>query len=365
MTEPLLTSRSPVLKIDGTIQGDLARDLVELAVEEATDGLRTCVLTLTAVGPRPAGIDDGLLYLDGQLIDFGKELEVAIGPRDDARTIFKGRISAIEARFDSASGAPMVAVFAEDRLMDLRMTRRFKAYEQQSDAGIARLIAQEHGLQADADAPGPTYDVVHQWNQSDLAFLRERAQLIQAELWVDGTTLCFKSRGARTGTNVSLEAGSDLLRVRLRADLAHQRSKVKVSGYDAAARDRIAEEAGSDEVATEAAGGRSGPEVLARAFGERVSYRVRDVPLTSDEARTFAKAEMLRRARRFVHVDGETSGTADLIVGSRLELSRVGGPFGGGGYYATRVRHTYDLFNGHRTFFEAERASLRPQGGEA
>ena len=39
---------------------------------------------------------------------------------------------------------------------------------------------------------GPRYDVVQQLNQSDLAFLRERARLVQAELWCDGRTLHLK-----------------------------------------------------------------------------------------------------------------------------------------------------------------------------
>jgi hypothetical protein len=36
----------------------------------------------------------------------------------------------------------------------------------------------------------------------------------------------------------------------------------------------------------------------------------------------------------------------------------VGAPFEGGGYHATRVRHTYDLQQGHRTHFHAERATI-------
>jgi phage protein D len=364
MTDSLYSTHSPVLKVDGTTEGSLARDLVSLEVCEATDGMKTCVVTLVAVGPRSGGVDEGQLYLDGRVVDFGKELEVSIGPRDDARVVFKGLISAIEGRFDLSS-APHVLVYAEDKLMKLRMTRRFKAYEEKSDADIARAIAREHGLDADVDAPGPTYDVVHQWNQSDLAFLRDRARLIQAELWLDGSSLCFKSRGARTGTSLTLCAGDELKSVRIRADLAHQRSKVKVSGYDAQERDKIAEEAGSDEVSSEAGDGRSGPDVLSRAFGDRVSYRVREAPLTSDEARAFAKGEMLRRARAFVQVDGVTTGTPDLQVGSRIELANVGGPFGGAGYYVTRVRHTFDLSRGHQTFFDAERASLRAQGEDS
>src|SRR5207253_1669142 len=99
-----------------------------------------------------------------------------------------------EASFQEGS-EPEVVVFAEDKLMSLRMTRRCRTYKDVTDADIVQTIASEHGLSAQAEAPGPTYDVVQQWNQSDLAFLRDRARLLQAELWVQDDALHFKTRG--------------------------------------------------------------------------------------------------------------------------------------------------------------------------
>jgi phage protein D len=134
---------------------------------------------------------------------------------------------------------------------------------------------------------------------------------------------------------------------------------VTVSGYDAAVRDRISEDADSSAIDAEVSGGRTGVSILQRAFGARVSYRVRDVPLTTAEASAFAKAEMLRRARAFVTVGGMTSGTASMVVGSQVTLQRVGRPFEGSGYYVTHVMHTYDLTDGFRTHFSAERATIQ------
>jgi phage protein D len=360
VTDLLLSSSAPVFKVDGDVKGDLARDLVRLEVDESTDGLKTCVARFIAVGPG-AGTSEEQLYLDGQILDFGKALEVALGPPGNQRVVFKGALSALEAEFDEAA-APHVTAFAEDRLMTLRMTRRSRTYEQMTDADIASAIAGEHGLTPDTAADGPTYDVVQQLNQSDLAFLRERARLVAAEVWCDGDALGFKTRANRDGTAVTLVRGNELLTVECRADLAHQRTKVVVSGYDAADRATIEEAASADAVQAEAASGRSGPAVLEQAFGERVSRLARSAPLAGSEASAWARAEMQRRARGFVTVVGTTSGTPDLVVGSRVTLERVGAPFEGDGYYATRVRHTYDLTQGHRTLFHAERATIA-QGG--
>jgi Bacteriophage probable baseplate hub protein len=357
MTELLHYSSAPVLTVDGTVQGGLARDLLRLEIEESTEGLKALHAVLVGPGPADGAIAETLQYLDGSVLDFGKSVSVSIGPPGAERIVFDGLVSALEVDF-VATREPVVAFFAEDKLMRLRMTRRMKTYEQMSDADIAQEIASLNGLSADTAADGPTYDVVQQWNQSDLAFLRERAALIQAEIWMDGDTLNFKSRQNREATELTLVCGNELIEARIRADLAHQRTSVKVGGFDASERDAIDEDAGSETISAEVTGGSTGVSILESAFGDRVSYRVREAPLVSGEARAWARAEMLRRSRRFVTVEGMTSGTPDMVVGTKLTLDHTGEPFDGDGYYVTRVSHTYDLVSGHRTHFCAERATV-------
>jgi phage protein D len=181
---------------------------------------------------------------------------------------------------------------------------------------------------------------------------------VQAELWVDDGTLGFKTRANRTGTSLTLVMGNHLLAARTRADLAHQRTTVRVAGYDAKDRDGIESAADADVIKAEVSGGRTGPDVLRQAFGERTSYRLREAPVVDRDATDWAKAEMLGRARGFVTIVGTTRGSPDMVVGSRLELQQIGRPFSGGGYYVTSIRHTYDLRLGHRTHFQAERPTI-------
>ncbi len=357
MTSELFVSSSPVFSVDGRDHGELARDLIFLQIEESTNGMKNLRARFVAIGPEVGAETQQLLYMDGRILDFGKSLKIAIGPLQGQRTIFDGYISAIEISFDEGED-PEVCICAEDRLMDLRMTRRMRSYEDKSDADIARDIAGEHGLSPEIDVDGPTYDRIQQWNMSDLAFLRERARLLQAEVWVDGDTLHFKSRDKRNGPEITLVRGNDIISVNACADLSHQRTAVRVSGYDAGNRDVIDEEAGADTVQGEISSGRSGPEVLQRAFGVRVSHRVREVPLDASEAADWARAEMLRRSRKFVTVSGITDGTPDMVVGSKVTLERMGSVFDGDGYYVTQVRHTYDSSSAHRTQFQAVKAAV-------
>ncbi len=343
----------PVVRTRGIVREELCRDLVRLEIEEATDGLKTLCARFIAVGR-----DGEPAYLDGALLDFGLDMSVSVGPESGARTVFRGTISAIEAEFDEAE-APEVAVYAEDRLMELRMTQRTRSYDAMTDAEIVREVASAHQLPVEVDIDGEPHDVVQQWNQSDLAFLRERARLVRAELWLDDAgTLHFKARDRRPATELTLAQGGALISLQARADLAHQRTSVRVSGFDADARASIDEEADDAEIRGEVVSGRTGPAILRQVLGARSSQRVREAPLNTSEAAAIARAELLRRARRFVQVHGVTSGTPDMIVGTRLTLERVGRPFSGGGYHVTRVRHTHDLGRGFRTEFTAERPTV-------
>ena len=352
---PLLATTTPEFQVDGQVQPELARDLALLQLEEDLHGLTHLQASFIALGPRAQARDEQLHWLDGQVLDFGTSLTVSMGPQNAREILFKGRVSALELNMEQGR-TPEVMCFAEDALMDLRLTRRFKTYENASEADLLQQIAAQHGLRAQADIQSPSWALVQQWNQSDLAFLRERARRFAAEVWVADDTLHMATRDQRQGSQLTLIQGSTLMQVRLRADLAHQRSKVVVGGFDDAQQDAIDEDADDTAIATEAQGHTHGAQVLARAFGQRPSYRVREVPLQSDQARAMARSALLARARRFVAVSGVADGNTALRVGTRLALERVSPLFEGEGYYVTRVRHQFDPNSGYRTQFEAERA---------
>ena len=354
---PRYASTSPVVKVDGNRVAGLARDLLRLDVQEDTCGLRTLTLHLVASAARSTPTTDVAEYLDGTVLDFGKKVEVSMGPPGNEKVVFTGKVSALEVSFEEGD-VPHVTALAEDELMLLRMTQRSSTYRNVTDGDVAQSIAGKHGLRPEIAANGPTYDVVQQLNQSDLAFLRERASRVSAELWAADGTLHFATRDQRQGTTLTLTQGSNLLAASVRADLAHQCTGINVSGYDAKSRDRVDVEGASSVVSAEANGGRTGPDVLQKAFGAMAGQETRLVPFVDADARAFAEAEMLRRARGFVTIEGTTDGSPEMVVGSRLKLGRVGKPFEGNGYYVTRVHHTYDLTRGHRTHFLAERPTI-------
>ncbi|WP_250002269.1 phage late control D family protein [Actinoplanes sp. M2I2] len=354
----LYSSPAPVFSVAGRAEGRLGRDLLRLDIAEGVLGLRTMVAHFGAVAADTDGSDRYLSYLDGRILDLGTGIGVTIGPPDGERKIFTGVVSALEVCFEEGQ-VPYVSVFAEDALMRLRMTTRTATWTDHSDADVVTAIAGEHGLGAQTDVDGPSYPVIQQWEQSDLAFLRDRAQRLDAELWVDADDVVhLAGRERRPGPEIRLVQGGELIGLTARADVAHQRATVELRGWDHRSVEAVSHVAGDAVVAAEVGSGRTGVQVAAQLFpGSGIRRSRRDV-LDRATAEAYANAEMLRRARGFVTVDGVTSGTPDLIPGAKLDLRRAGRPFEGAGYRVVHAHHSYDLTIGYRTRFRAERPSV-------
>ena len=237
------------------------------------------------------------------------------------------------------------------------MTRRTRTFGDVSDADVARQIANEHGLSPRVDVTGPTYKVLAQVNQSDLAFLRERARAIDAELWMDGTTLNARLRTKRNGGTLNMSYGNELREFSVLADLAMQRTSVTANGWDVAGKASLSYEATDSIVKGELNGDLSGASVLASALGKRKEALVHTVPFTSQEVQAVAEAFFKMSARRFVVGQGVADADSRLSVGNYVNLRGLG-PLFSGKYYLSEVRHLFDGTCGIRTEFTAERPGL-------
>lgn len=346
-----LQSSRPTILLNGNESPSLTGGQLRTRVREDVHGLDDCELELGNWGPN-GGPAPSFLYFDRRAIDFGKSLSVNVS----AQPIFTGRITGIEARFPAA-GAPSLVVLAEDRLQDLRMTRRTRTFTNVSDSDVANQIAGEHGLVPNIGIDGPSYTVLAQLNQSDLAFLRERARSIDAELWISDTTLNMQPRTKRISGPLTLTYGKELRDFRVIADLATQATSVEVTGWDVASKSAIDARADDGLLAGELQGGDSGPSVLGSAFGQRKDLFTSAVPQTTAEAQARAGALLKRRARRFLVGMGTAQTQAGLQVGATVKLRGLG-PLFDGNYYVAAVTHMYDGAGGLRTELTVERPGL-------
>ena len=348
-----LTAR-PVLAIDGTEDNGLGEGVLNLLVEETTEGLARCEITLGNWGE--SGSDDFFLYFQRDLLEFGRLLTVKLGEGQTGGPVFEGRIMGLEGHYPRTR-APEMVILAEDRFQDLRMTRRSRSFEDISDIEVIRQIAGEHGLQAEIDLDGPTYRVLAQLNQSDLAFIRERARAVDGEVWLQDDTLHAQSRSKRDAGTIEMTLGRGLLEFSVLADLAGQRTETVVSGWSVDSKEGIEYSADSSALSGELAGLDSGGSILADTIGDRVERLVHQGVRDDAEAQALATAHQNRIARAFVTGTGIAQGDARLLVGSHVTIQGLG-PLFNGAYYVTESCHLFDTENGYRTRFRVERPGI-------
>lgn len=342
----------PTIRISGQDHPSLSDGLLRLFVAEDSLGLSRCEAVFGNWGSINSTTD--FLYFDRRHLDFGKSIQVRLGAESDG-LIFEGRIMAVEALFPEGR-APELCVLAEDRFQDLRMTRRTRVFSEMSDADVMQQIANEHGLKPQVDVSGPTHAQLAQVNQSNLAFLRERARAIDADLWVEGDALVAKAHARRAKHTLTLTLGDELREFRALADLAHQRTSVTASGWDVSGKRALKHEADEATIRADLGRDESGVSILKSRIGARVESLAHTVPLTSAEAQAEAESYFKLCARRFVTGSGVAHPDSRLRVGNRVELLKLG-PLFSGKYTLCEVRHIFDG-RGMRTEFAAERAGI-------
>lgn len=353
-----IISAEAAFRIDDEPQPRLNAALLSVIVEERSDGLYRCEARFGNWAGSNGSAD--YVYFDRALLDFGKELAVTMGSDEAEAELFRGKISALEGQFRPGE-PPQIVVLAEDAAQSLRVTRRTRSFEEVSDADVFQQIASDHGLQAEVDVQGPTHRVIAQLNQSDLAFVRERARRLGAEIWIEAGALRVQGRDGRRqgGDELILQFNRGLLAFSVIADSANQYSSVVVSGWDVQGKEGISHEATDSLLSNELNGDESGASIVSAAFGERVDRIVRQLALTVDEAQSVAEAAFRAQARRFVVGTGVARGDGRIRVGRAITCQGLG-PLFSGDYYVTEARHVFDrgAGGGYTTEFVGERAGI-------
>lgn len=339
---PYVSSR-PAIKLNGTVNDDMAMSLLDIAVRAPEAGMASAEVRLVNWGS-PASGPIGFLF---NTVALGDKIEIAFG-LTQLRTVFKGEITGIEERY--GDGVPQLVLLAEDALHRLARTRHSRVFAQQSPNAIVSTLAGDAGLQADAklsDTPGD----YNQLNESDLHFLRRLAARYAAFPRVVDTTLTCRKR-EKPPAPVTLDAGDTLKRLRVVADLARQPIQTTVKSQDLAAGQAISA---------------TGTTLLVPPSGNTAAAALRGLgwdgdatfsfpgPATQGEATDYANAALDAQGRRFLHGDLVCIGNPDVMVGAAVSLTGVSQRLTGT-YSVVACAHLFDETAGYQTYARIERA---------
>ncbi len=348
-----VVDNTPRFTLDDSDRPDLTVRLQRLEVSHDDEGLRWLEAFFVHSGQRD-GEEPGFLFTGEDAVGLGAQIKVAVGDEDTRTVIFEGRVSAVAGHFPNSEPA-LLRVSAEDRLMELRMQRLARAWETEGDQVIIDDLTRTAAI--DSQPPsGETRPGYAAMNRAPLAVLRERARQLDRRLeWKDGELLFVERREA--SDPVALTWFDELLSFEACADLAHQRTEVRVHGYSRADKAGLTGIAGAQEIDPERRDGKTGPTILTDLGLTAVENTHLEFPHDQAEADEAARILAVRRARRFVVGKGVTRGTPELAVGSIVDVRGVDPAFGGE-FDVVKVRHLFDRQQGLRTHFEAERADF-------
>lgn len=348
-----VVDNTPRFRVGGEDRPSLSVRVQRLEVCHDEEGLRWMEGYFIHSGPRQQQ-EPGFLFEGSEAVALGASIEVAVGDDDNRTIIFAGRVSAIGAHFPTAEPA-LLKVCAEDGLMELRMQRHARAWEVEDDGVIIDEATRPSGLRVAAPA-GDDRANYAALNRAPLSTLRERARELDKRIeWVDGE-VTFVDRRAPSEPIV-LRWFDELLSFEARADLAHQRTQVRVHGYSRAQKGGVTGVGDASSVQPESRGGTSGPDALSQLGIDAVENTHIELPGSSREADETARVAALQRARRFVTGEGVTRGTPDLAVGALVDLRGLDQAFGGE-YDVVKVRHVFDRQQGLRTHFDVSRVDF-------
>ena len=182
-------------------------------------------------------------------LEIGKAIEIAATSQsDDAEaTLIKGEVTSVEADYDTLGARAIVRGY--DKSHRLAAGRKTKTYENVKLSDIAKQIASDASLDADADETDGTLDHVFQVNQSDLDFLYAIALRAGFDCRVDGDTLLFKKPVESSDApdegepsdagGTTLVWGMNLVEFRARMSAVAQVSEVQVRGWDPKAKEAV------------------------------------------------------------------------------------------------------------------------------
>jgi phage protein D len=333
----------------------LSRDALAgvLAMSVTEDLAVTSVCTLELVNWDSRSLR--LSWSESPLFRPGAELDVWMQSGGISRRVFLGEIVGVDVMFQTEQ-VPRVAFRAFDHRHRLARATRTRSFSKVKDSDIARLLAQDAGLVAEVTDTRITLDYVLQRNQSDLAFLTDRARRLGYEVFVRDKRLLFRPPRYDLAPTSVLDVSTDLLELSTRYSTVGQVSEVQVSGWNVADKEPYvvkAREFRQGQVGT----GASGPGVARKAFGTVVVQNADLHPQSAAEATELAMAEYEQRGLAFAHAEGRAHGRSELRAGTTLGIRGAGHTFSGD-YYLTAVTHSYDLDDGYVTEFAGQKAII-------
>jgi len=301
--------------------------------------------------------DPGVRWLDSELFEPGKVVEIKMGYVDELATMIVGEIISLRPNFPT-DGGPQLEISGYDLSHQFTRVREHRSFEDMRDSEIVARIASEarHNLETQIEQTETVHPHAVQDRKADYEFIKELADRNFFEFFVKGRTLYFQKPKKDRGEIVTLKYGVSLLSFNPELNTANQVSEVTVRGWNPGTREEIVGRArrGSEEARERER--RSGGDIVESQYGA-VEERVLDRPVfTQQEADILARSILNRLSEGLIRGSAGCIGIPEIRAGENIKLEGLGNKFSRK-YYIERTTHTISN-SGYSTTFNIKENTI-------
>jgi phage protein D/phage baseplate assembly protein gpV len=322
--QPIAVADRVEIESEGRIlQREYLDALTEVRVHSESCLPTQCELSFVDSSPSP--LEQGFRL--------GSSIKIRVGGAGP--DLFAGRVTAVEHVF-GPSGIRRLRIRAYDLLQTLQRRRPIRGHVRTTLGRLAGELVADLGVQVQATEPGPLWERVIQYNQSDFDLLASLADRCGLQFALRDSTLhLFSGRG--TGETVPLTLGDTLFEANVELNGAMTWNDVMASGWDPWHGDSTRVAVDKPRRGYDIAGGLD-LGLLPAQGGNVVGGFTSQVEAQTE---TFAQAQLDRMAATEVTFWGAARGNAQLCPGISVAPEGLSTPMDGT-YVLTHVTHTID-----------------------
>jgi uncharacterized protein len=302
-----------------------------------------------------------LEWMDGGLLEEGKEVKIELGYRGAAMQTLIGVITSVSPTFPE-SGVPTLQVQGRSLYDRLNKQCTNKAFKAKTDSDIAQEIAAlpEVGLSSSVDPTKAEHPLLSSESGTYANILRRRADRIGYELTVKERTLYFEQPRylVDKGPALTLEWGRNLKSftptLSTYKKVTHVTVRASQTSY-AKGKDPLEGSVGPGDEGAKM-GKETASQIAQRISGKNEIFLDDHSAVSQEEAKLMARARLEASSLDFISGSGACNGNPRLKARTLIELKGVGKRFSGN-YYVTSATHTIDG-SGYRTTFQVKRNGI-------
>ncbi|MCL7412013.1 MAG: hypothetical protein M8353_00130 [ANME-2 cluster archaeon] len=295
-------------------------------------------------------------WLDNDMFETGKEVEIRMGYLSTLTTMILGQISSVRPTFPS-SGIPQMEISGYDLSQQMMKSKKPNSWPEMTDSDVVKDIASSYNLKTSHVEDTKTkYPKIIKDEDSDFHFIKKLADRNGYEFFVRENNIFFRVPKNDRKEIAVLKWGESLNSFSPELNVANQVSEIEVRHWDPKTKKQIVARAKKGDEHGRDSGKKSGGDLVEKTAKGAVVKVIR-IPVNSkEEAEKIAKAALDKLAEGLIKGSGECIGLPDIVAGENIRLEGLGKKFSRT-YYLEKATHTISS-SGYTTTFDIKENTI-------